>query len=194
MSSRKQKLHSTDDDLYLILEDDTFIDDKWKMRLEQLIHNTPDDFDMIKLGYWGNRHCVDKVNKFIYQANGPTFSNDKLFYQGNSGYAVKRGSVKKLLAALKEKDLMDIDGAFLTSPQGCVNNCIKVYAASGAKQVVSDINMGTMRVPTKKNGMLGNKKELTAEEKAGYQAEGNSESVLERMASLWVKENPQVQA
>jgi GR25 family glycosyltransferase involved in LPS biosynthesis len=168
-TSKKQKLHSKDDDLYVVLEDDTFIDDKWKARLEQLIHNTPDDFDMLKLGYWGNRHCLDKVNKFIYQANGPTYSNNKLFYQGNSGYAVKLGSVKKILAALKEKDLTDIDGAFLTSPEDCVNNCIKVYAASGAKQVVSDINMGTMRVPTKKNGMLGNH-ELTAAEKAGYQS------------------------
>jgi GR25 family glycosyltransferase involved in LPS biosynthesis len=151
--SRKKKMHSSDDDLYLIMEDDTFFDDKWKSRLQQLVHNTPDDFDMIKLGYWGNRHCVDRVNKFIYQANGPTFSNDKLFYQGNSGYAVKRGSIKKILAALKEKDIMDIDGAFLTSAQDCSENCLKVYAAAGSKQVISDINLGTMRVPTKKNGM-----------------------------------------
>merc|ERR1719428_649770 len=132
-------MNSNDDDLYLIMEDDTFFDEKWKMRLLQLLHNTPDDFDMLKLGYWGNRHCEDRVNKF--------------FYQGNSGYIVKRGSIKKILAALKEKDLMDIDGAFLTSAQDCTKNCLKVYAAAGSKQVISDINLGTMRVPTKKNKM-----------------------------------------
>jgi hypothetical protein len=151
--SRKKKMQSSDDDLFLILEDDTLFDDKWKARLQTLIHNTPDDFDMLKLGYWGNRHCVDRVNKFIYQANGPTFSNDQLFYQGNTGYVVKRGSIKKILASLREKDIMDIDGAFLTSSQDCKNNCLKVYAAAGTKQIISDINLGTMRVPTKKNGM-----------------------------------------
>jgi len=149
--SRKKKLHSTDDDLYFIMEDDTFMDSQWKMRLQQMIHNTPDDFDMLKLGYWGNRHCLDQVNKFVYQANGPTFSQDKLFYQGNSGYVVKRGSIRKILANLKTKDLMDIDGAFLSSPQDCVENCIKVYAAAGNKMLVTDVNLGTMRVPTKKN-------------------------------------------
>jgi GR25 family glycosyltransferase involved in LPS biosynthesis len=149
--SRKRKLHSTDDDLYLILEDDTFLDNTFQNRLRQLIHNTPDDFDMLKLGYWGNRHCVDRVNKFIYQANGPSYSNDQLFYQGNSGYIVKRGSIKKILANLKSKDIMDIDGAFLTSTADCTENCLKIYAASGAKQVITDINLGTMRVPTKKN-------------------------------------------
>merc|ERR1740117_520208 len=109
-ASRKKKMQSSDDDLFVIMEDDTFLDNTWKMRLQQLIHNTPDDFDMLKLGYWGNRHCVDRVNKYIYQANGPTFNKDQLFYQGNSGYAVKRGSIGKILANLKEKDLMDIDG------------------------------------------------------------------------------------
>merc|ERR550514_2424491 len=179
MSSRKKKMQSSDDDLYVIMEDDTFLDNTWKMRLQQLIHNTPDDFDMLKLGYWGNRHCIDRVNKFVYQANGPTYSNDQLFYQGNSGYVVKRGSMRKILANLKEKEIMDIDGAFLTSPQECVKNCIKVYAASGAKQVVSDINMGTMRVPTKKNGMLGKKRDLSESEKRGYAEESDSESILE---------------
>jgi len=154
--SRKKKLKSKDDDLYLILEDDSFMDYQYKMRLQQMIHNTPDDFDMLKLGYWGNRHCIDQVNKFVYQANGPTFSQDQLFYQGNSGYVVKRGSIRKILENLKKKDIMDIDGAFLSSPQDCQENCIKVYAAAGNKMLVTDVNLGTMRVPTKKNH-LGDK-------------------------------------
>lgn len=151
--SRKKKMKSHDDDVYVVLEDDTFMDTNWNKRLQQMIQHTPEDWDMLKLGYWGNRHCIDKVNKFIYQANGPTFSNEKLFYQGNSGYAVKRGSLKKILANLKSKRIMDIDGAFLTSPQDCKEDCIKVYAAAGDKQIISDINLGTMRVPTKKNGL-----------------------------------------
>jgi len=107
---------------------------------------------------------VDKVNHFIYQANGPTFAKTStgtaLFYQGNTGYAVRASSAKRILAALRQSAVQDVDGAFLTDngqgkacdPQA--GACLKVYAASMKKIFIVDRNLGTFRAELK-----GNKKE-----------------------------------
>lgn len=138
--------------VYIILEDDAWFEPTWEAKLKTLIEHTPDDWDMLKIGYWGNRHCSDKINRYIYQANGPTFDAGTLFYQGNTGYAVKAGSVKRILTALKQNPIMDVDGAFLTNNgQGheCEGACLKVYAAAMKKVFVVDRNLGTFRTELK---------------------------------------------
>jgi len=138
--------------VFIILEDDAWFEAGWEKKLQTLIEHTPDDWDMLKLGYWGNRHCVDKVNHYIYQANAPTYDKGTLFYQGNTGYAVRAGSVNRILTALKQNPLMDVDGSFLTDNglgADCTGTCLKVYAASMKKVFIVDRNLGTFRADLK---------------------------------------------
>merc|ERR1719160_1645092 len=50
------------EDLYMVLEDDSILAPDWKASLKEVLSHTPADWQLLKVGYWGEQRCNDKVN------------------------------------------------------------------------------------------------------------------------------------
>jgi len=105
--------------LYVILEDDAEVGDPdWKNKVENMFRQkkVPEDWDMLKIGYWGAKRCQDYVSDEILEARAPGFSPDgkEAFYGGNVAYIVRPKSVPMILEQLRGSELYDVDGATMS--------------------------------------------------------------------------------
>lgn len=135
---------------YLVLEDDAQLVDGWQPKLKEIVRNTPNDWNLIRIGYWGDRRCSDSVNNFVLQVNHPSYENGKYFYQGNTGYLVRPKMIPALLQALYDSDVQDVDGALMSGgATGSANcqaaNCPHTYAVQRDQMLVEDTAQGSMR-------------------------------------------------
>jgi GR25 family glycosyltransferase involved in LPS biosynthesis len=116
------------EDLYMVLEDDSILAPDWKASLKEVLSHTPNDWELLKVGYWGEQRCQDKVNKFISALQYPSVDKqalgEKHFYSGNTGYVVKAKNIPKILSILKEHSIGAIENAWM-------------YPTSQGNQVIS---------------------------------------------------------
>lgn len=122
-ASLLEKIHREDpqgEGLYVILEDDAKLlhNDWWKRHVETLIQDrkVPEDWDMLKIGFWGSTRCQDFVSEEVLEANAPGWSlkDGTNLYGGNVAYIVRPKSVPVILEQLRGQDVHDIDGAFMS--------------------------------------------------------------------------------
>jgi len=129
------------DDMYLIMEDDVALaNHKWKKQIMQAVEHTPDDWDILKVGYWGDRACGGKVNDFVFQANGP---HDGVHYQGNGGYLVRLGQIPKILKNLQQRNIADLDRQLVTTSED--PDSLKVYAVRSPYKIVHNVWRGNSK-------------------------------------------------
>merc|ERR1719231_895498 len=114
-----------DDRPVLVLEDDAELHDNWQKEIEEALNKVPKDWELLKVGYWGNKKAEDKVNDKIYKACCYSDSGDH--YQGNQAYLVKPSSVPAIMKALKKRPVADFDKVTLMGPDG-EHQDIKTYA------------------------------------------------------------------
>merc|ERR1719387_2752615 len=57
--------------IYMILEDDSTLDGEWKRKLSRVLENTPAEWDILRIGYWGAARCGDQENKYVYAIQPP---------------------------------------------------------------------------------------------------------------------------
>jgi GR25 family glycosyltransferase involved in LPS biosynthesis len=130
---------------YLIVEDDVSLRPDWDHVVRNTVTRSPDDWDMLKVAFWGERRCSDKVNDAVYEGRrpfyirNPTTLEGHYFYAGLTAYLVKPKSVAKILACTKDKDLMNVDELLLEGEHQ-LSPCFKVYAAAElAGHVAADL-------------------------------------------------------
>lgn len=102
--------------LYVIMEDDITLDEGWKRHLEKVLWSggVPEDWDILKFGYWGGTRCQDRIGG-VYMARNPTQAESGAqLYNGNLGYIVRPKSIPAILEQVRGIEVFDVDGV-LTS-------------------------------------------------------------------------------
>jgi len=102
---------------YMILEDDSTLDDNWHKKLDKVLENTPSDWDILRIGYWGYARCEDKENNFVYAIQPPAKDTKALgdghFYSGNTGYLVRPKSVPRILDIMRNSSFASIENVLM---------------------------------------------------------------------------------
>merc|ERR1719456_1630553 len=116
------------DDIYLIMEDDSVVLDDFDKKLKKLLDNTPADWQVLRLGYWGKVRCEDRVNQYALSIQYPSVDHkaigDDHFYSGNQGYLVRGSAIPEIISILKEQKIGAIENAFM-------------YPSTEGKQIIS---------------------------------------------------------
>merc|ERR1719456_331210 len=116
------------DDIYLIMEDDSVVLDDFDKKLKKLLDNTPADWQVLRLGYWGRVRCEDRVNQYALSIQYPSVDHkaigDDHFYSGNQGYLVRGSAIPEIISILKEQKIGAIENAFM-------------YPSTEGKQIIS---------------------------------------------------------
>merc|ERR1719152_281019 len=121
--------NATNNEMYLIVEDDAILQPDWHAKLMKILPNVPKDWDMLRIGYGtdSNLRCEDKINNDWYENRAPTRNkgNDKAFYAGNTAYIVRPQSIPTILKQLSSMPVLDVDGTMISKEGG-----MRVYGVS----------------------------------------------------------------
>merc|ERR1719456_736676 len=105
------------DDIYLIMEDDSVVLDDFDKKLKKLLDNTPADWQVLRLGYWGRVRCEDRVNQYALSIQYPSVDHkalgDEHFYSGNQGYLVRGSALPEIISIFKEHNMGAVENAFM---------------------------------------------------------------------------------
>merc|ERR1719160_2035949 len=88
---------------------------------EAALKSVPQDWEILKLGYWGGKKSDDKIYKAC------CYSDTGDHYQGNQAYLVRPSSVPAILKALKQRPVADFDKVILMAPENMEQD-IHTYA------------------------------------------------------------------
>jgi GR25 family glycosyltransferase involved in LPS biosynthesis len=103
--------------IYMILEDDATLDGDWKRKLKTVLANTPAEWDILRVGYWGYARCGDKENNFVYAIQPPARDEKALgdghFYSGNTGYLVRPKSIPRILDIMRNSSFASIENVLM---------------------------------------------------------------------------------
>merc|ERR1719387_372231 len=106
-----------DDRPILILEDDAQLKEHWMTSVDSAFETMPEDWDILKIGYWGGKKDEDHVDRAnVHRAC--CYSDPGDHYQGNQAYLVKPSAIPKIMKALKKRPVADFDKVMLMAPQG----------------------------------------------------------------------------
>jgi len=104
------------DEVYLVTEDDTQFMPGWEKKLESVLAHTPKEWQMIRIGYWGQVRCEDKENEFVFALQAPSVDKAKLggahFYSGNTAYVVRPKSIPHILDVMRNSSVASIENVF----------------------------------------------------------------------------------
>merc|ERR1719424_2391638 len=105
------------DDLYLIMEDDSTILPGFNEKVKKLLDHTPADWQVLRLGYWGHVRCEDRVNQYALSIQYPSVDKKALgedhFYSGNQGYLVRGSAIPEIIKIFKEHNMGAVENAFM---------------------------------------------------------------------------------
>jgi hypothetical protein len=105
------------EEVYMVLEDDSTLVGDWHKKLPQLLENTPKDWDILRVGYWGFARCGDKENNFVYAIQPPAKDvkalGDGHFYSGNTGYLVRPKSIPRILDIMRNSSFASIENVLM---------------------------------------------------------------------------------
>lgn len=66
-----QEIANSADGLYLVVEDDVYFQPGWQQKFSEAYAQAPDDWNILRLGFWGDSNEADRVN------NGSWFRSDR---------------------------------------------------------------------------------------------------------------------
>merc|ERR1719231_2024579 len=102
---------------YMILEDDSSLDAQWQMKLNRILENTPSEWDILRIGYWGAARCGDKENNYVFAIQPPAKDVKALggghFYSGNTGYVVRPKSIPRILDIMRNSSFASIENVLM---------------------------------------------------------------------------------
>merc|ERR1719456_1639812 len=131
------------DDIYMVLEDDSTLHRDWQKKLKPILENTPAEWDLLRIGYWGAVRCGDQENKFVYAIQPPSKDRQALgnanFYSGNTGYLVRPKSIPKILDIMRNSSFASIENVFMYPhrfPDGTDHQVLS-YAVAPDHQLLS---------------------------------------------------------
>lgn len=105
------------DDIYMVLEDDTTLHADWRLKLKTILENTPAEWDILRIGYWGYARCGDKENNFVYAIQPPAKDSKALgdghFYSGNTAYLVRPKSIPRILDIMRNSSFASIENVLM---------------------------------------------------------------------------------
>lgn len=97
-------------EVWLILEDDAIVTPNITLRWKELWPYIPNEWDILRLGWFGGDNCSGRVNEFVDFAlwsdpppHGPCR------YCGSHGYIVNPASVEKVIQRLQNSRIMHVD-------------------------------------------------------------------------------------
>jgi GR25 family glycosyltransferase involved in LPS biosynthesis len=100
---------------YLVLEDDAMLVPFWEMSLYELISELPDDWQVLRIGMWGNNRSEDEIAPGVFAARQPFWlPNNEFFYGGAHAVVLRRSTLPKFLESFRQIPITDID-SMLTS-------------------------------------------------------------------------------
>lgn len=109
------------DDLFLVAEDDVRFVPGWQQAFEEAYAHVPDDWEVLRIGYWGLLTDSDRVNEYVYRASQPSWQiTDWGFHNmGTHGIVVRQRTLHKLTAFLdRQAKIDDLDIMITASEQG----------------------------------------------------------------------------
>jgi len=137
-----------DDGLYMVIEDDVAIDPNFRKSLEHCLEEVPQDWDVLRIGWWGLRRCQDQITDKLFLARSPfdipkkenqtkslleRLSTIPLimrpsdnFYAGTQGYLTTPSRARKVLKWVEGQNIDNIDNLLMTTDG--VEPSIRVYA------------------------------------------------------------------
>jgi hypothetical protein len=107
-----------EDRLVLVLEDDAALSANITALLPYLLDYVPPDFDVLRLGMWGEVREADRVNDFVFRAAPPFWEpkTDTLYYGGAHAVLLRTKALPRVLERLGTMQLTDLDGMLTTYP------------------------------------------------------------------------------
>jgi len=113
---------------FLILEDDVNIPLGWEDRFASKIRSVPYDFDVLRIGFWGNAREEDKINDDVFMAR-PPFRDSGLFYAGTHAVVVQSKTIHRFVSKLEDMNIDDIDSMM-------VNCCDHIQSYALTKDII----------------------------------------------------------
>jgi GR25 family glycosyltransferase involved in LPS biosynthesis len=114
---KEDPLGEKSDEVYMVLEDDTKLMENWDKKIPQILANTPAEWDILRVGYWGFARCGDRENNFVYAIQPPAKDDKALagahFYSGNTGYLVRPKSIPRILDIMRNSSFASIENVFM---------------------------------------------------------------------------------
>jgi GR25 family glycosyltransferase involved in LPS biosynthesis len=110
------------DGYIMVMEDDIRLAEGFDWRLNDLVSHAPDDWEVIRVGTWGDVRETDRLwesNKFrYYRASAPFYemSNKRFFYGGAHAVLIKTSRINMVVDQLLAQELTDIDGMLCNNP------------------------------------------------------------------------------
>jgi len=103
------------EDHILILEDDAQLNENWEVELVEAMQGVPADFDIVRLGIWGNVRDADKISPHVYASKQPFWIPPRTaFYGGAHAVLMKAGRIPRVMSKLKKIPMGDIDNMMTT--------------------------------------------------------------------------------
>merc|ERR1719456_618005 len=105
------------------MEDDSVILPNFNEKVKKVLDHTTDDWQAIRLGYWGKVRCEDRVNQYALSIQYPSVDKKSIgeehFYSGNQGYLVRGSAIPEIVSIFKEHNMGAVENAFMyPSTQG----------------------------------------------------------------------------
>jgi hypothetical protein len=114
---KEDPLGDKSDSVYMILEDDSSLDSQWQHKLERILENTPAEWDLLRIGYWGAARCGDRENNYVFAIQPPAKDvkalGDGHFYSGNTGYVVRPKSIPRILDIMRNSSFASIENVLM---------------------------------------------------------------------------------
>lgn len=97
------------DELFLVLEDDAEFTPGWKDAFNEALPHVPQDWDLLRIGYWGLLHQADRINDYVYAASQPNWEAlDWGFHNmGTHAIVVRRRTLQRVLDHLNRQTVVD---------------------------------------------------------------------------------------
>lgn len=95
----------------LILEDDALLPVDWETQLQDRLRNVPSDWEIIRLGTWGDVRESDQVGSGVYAARPPFWVSDTTtFYGGAHAVLLRPKTMGQFLEKFSKIPVWDVDG------------------------------------------------------------------------------------
>merc|ERR1719263_1656210 len=88
-----------------------------KKKLKPILENTPAEWDLLRIGYWGFARCGDRENNYVFAIQPPAKDVKALgeghFYSGNTGYVVRPKSIPRILDIMRNSSFASIENVLM---------------------------------------------------------------------------------
>jgi len=114
---KEDKLGDKSDSVYMVMEDDSTLDSQWQRKLKPILENTPAEWDILRVGYWGSARCNDRENNYVFAVQPPSKDANALggghFYSGNTAYLVRPKSIPRILDIMRNSSFASIENVLM---------------------------------------------------------------------------------